>query len=439
MRRYLISLLAIACFASCANDAYITDKGDGTSSLTVTTRVSDEASTPSPINIYVFDKDGKEQIDMKKAEGDNKVSFNLATGKYTIAATAGSFDSQRGYSDMAFMRGKKSPVAVAEGDNSVSLSLNYEVAKVGFVINEVPAEVKNVSITLGKVYSYIDVLNAPQGTTDVTIPCTKAANGSWTTTDKYVLPGTGTSTTIVIAFAWDDGTSSAYNINYQQPLREGIPYEFTCTYQDDGSSSDHGGSGGITSGDDIITPPSSSGDSGSGALKVSIAFGEWRDTISTNLVFGDGVDDDGIRKVYVSEIPQACTVWNGHVVAACSDDGVAILLSLGEYANIKPANADPTEAVQKAGEYTEGDISDWQIPSLADAEILTGLHKENTTPINKLLKENGGTELNTSLRYLCNEAKSTMSFNTKGKGIDAAGTTQKYLLRLTHKIHFIKR
>lgn len=128
------------------------------------------------------------------------------------------------------------------------------------------------------------------------------------------------------------------------------------------------------------------------------------------------------------------------------------LLSLEEWTGVNSAlNADQaTQAVVIAGNYTEnGLISQWRIPTTAEANLLRNSYGASAglSLINNEITQVGGTALTATgkdatgntVRYLCNDAKSSFTLNGITNSTSGAGDTRTYYLRLVRTVHVIKQ
>lgn len=174
---------------------------------------------------------------------------------------------------------------------------------------------------------------------------------------------------------------------------------------------------------------------------------------------------DSDTLIHVTDIPAPCTLWKDHVVIlveptfAKDDNAYAAearvtLLSKSEWCNLPSAlnNANPKAAFSIQSTYTEGTLTDWHIPSAAEAKALKAAYTlpHSSGPVlegsafeslNALLRTLEASELHltegtTNARYLCEDATRTFSF-APNTTISTAGTkATNYRLRLVKTFRF---
>lgn len=167
--------------------------------------------------------------------------------------------------------------------------------------------------------------------------------------------------------------------------------------------------------------------------------------------------------IIVATLPTPCSIWRDHVVVLTAPidktntpEALITLISLCDWANLPSAHNEhaPTLAATIAQGYQEYDLTNWRIPTVAEAKALKAAYTPAQAPdqsldhpsgqvlgvqdfesINALLRNLEASELHlsegaTNARYLCEEAQKTFSF-APNTTISTAGTkATTYRLRL---------
>lgn len=152
--------------------------------------------------------------------------------------------------------------------------------------------------------------------------------------------------------------------------------------------------------------------------------------------------------IHIDALPVACSLWRDHLVAFIDSLSPNVseltLLSLYDWGNLPSANhtTRPDEVLQLAANYTELELSDWRIPTSAQAKRLRDTYGSNLPAhdsLNALLRSIEASEIqlqtgNVNARYLCDEGLKSFSF-VSGTSISSAGTkVTNYRLRLLRTI-----
>ena len=152
----------------------------------------------------------------------------------------------------------------------------------------------------------------------------------------------------------------------------------------------------------------------------------------------------------VSTFPTAYDVWEGHVVAAITSqterEATLLLLSLADWPQMTSAvnTAHPTTCFSEASSYSEHGLTNWTIPTEAQARLLYASYSnahttDNGNKLDSAISQAGGTPIvlkegANNIRYLCQEATKTFSFY-QNRVIAAGATVKTYHLRLVHEVH----
>jgi hypothetical protein len=167
--------------------------------------------------------------------------------------------------------------------------------------------------------------------------------------------------------------------------------------------------------------------------------------------FGPGSSSKKSAKtehVSVTSIPEANTLWKGHVVAGVQNqtdtEADLILLSLNEWTDMTSANhaTNPDAAQTLADSYVEADMENWNIPTREQAAYLKGLYyNESLSSLNATIESAGGVALSVedekgaNVRYLCENATYTFVFKNNSSITKAGATVSTYRLRLVKVVH----
>lgn len=141
-----------------------------------------------------------------------------------------------------------------------------------------------------------------------------------------------------------------------------------------------------------------------------------------------------------------CFLWNGHaVVRYDKETKTALLISQEEWSGTA------AKLPEKAKDYSEGDITDWHIPTVREAEYLMNTYSINSevfdastltgtpnwgdlAPLQSILDDPIIARANKkNRRYICDNGKQTFPF-VKGLKISDAGSSTTYYLRLVKEV-----
>lgn len=440
MRRYLIpALLALplmtACFSTVDDNAAAIDPTTATT-LHVTTRAA-TGEIVYPVLVMAYDSNGQLQGQQTLQDASADIHLQLTEGVYHITALSGQggyiepkdYDKKSnaltipatGYATSPLMMGG-ADVMLGTGNASVSLTLSYRVASLALSLAEVPADVTAVSVGVSQQYGAIDMGGALSGQATATVPCAKH-EGLWQSPTFYVLPGAGSTTTLTISFTSPSGQVS-YGYELGEALLAAVPYRIQGTY--------------VESTAPYIT----------GVLTME----GWQDERSLSFDFGSGVSQPGggmvvnVPTVTVSALPEACSIWQGHVVAltdnVTSTSADLLLLSLSEFTGIHSPKAEgyANEMSNVAAAYAEDEMRDWSVPTVAQARDLRAAYAGDYEELNAVLSTQGAdaidvyTSGNNNARFLCEQGNKTFNWAKSGS-ITTAGTSVKYRLRLVKVVH----
>lgn len=439
MRYRLLPLLpALSLFTSCFSpvDENAADlPSSSATTLHVTTRAA-MGEISYPVLVMAYDDAGALQGQQTLQSASDDIRLQLNEGIYHITAVSGQGSyvepkdyslkqnslsvTTAGYAEAPLMMGG-ADVMLGSQNASVSLVLSYRVASLSLSLAEVPADVTAVSVSVSPQYGAIDMGGTLSGSATANVQCAKSGD-VWASPTFYVLPGSGSTTTLTISFTSEDGQRS-YGYELSEALQSAVPYRINGTY--------------VESTAPYIT----------GVLTME----GWQEERAVNFDFGNGIHQGGgtvvnVPTVKVSAIPEACSVWDGHVVALVDNvtetSADLLLLSLSEFTNIHSPKAQGYESEMSAtaAAYGEDAMRDWSVPTEAQARALRAEYAGEYEALNDVLGSQGADLVdvyssgNNNARFLCEQGTKTFNWAKSGS-ITTAGTSVKYRLRLVKVVH----
>lgn len=433
LRKILLLLTFTLVFTACENVVIVGDDEDETPAVegkTYKVKVITRAAGPEiiyPVTLTVRDSKGNTKAIKTVQSAAEAISFQLPAGDYSISAVSGATDFVDSHSSTPLLVGNAN-FTVTSSSTNVNVTFAYAVASVNIILRGIPADITSVTAALSPLAESVNGDGTTDGTTVVTLACTKQADGSWGTGTQYVLPVKNANTVLTITL--NTATeSNSYAVTYTSPLVAAIPYEFKGDFA--GSTS--------TSFD----------------ITSTLTGGTWGSLVSDTFSFGPkGTNSFGpvqaAQKISVTSLPAARSIWDKHIVA-CMDGNMGLLLSRKEEKNVTSAyNATtPNAAKEYVDKYSEESLTDWAIPTKEQVKQLKNIFYgvDNTmsfADFNDMIKS-GGTgfyvltqkESSKNVLYLCDDACSTFGFD-RSVGVSAAGkTVTSYRLRLVKVVQFV--
>lgn len=323
---------------------------------------------------------------------------------------------------------------------TVSLQMYYQMSSVNIVLSGLPDECTSAYVSISSPAYAITMNGELTDNQKTCIPLEyDSSREEWTSGEAYLFPTTGTQTNFTISY--NDNESEHFAVvSYMSPLKPGTPYILQGTLSTEGSL--------VVSG--------------------SVTASQWGEPVNMNFTFspdnstvvspdgesssnGSG-ESDTYPTYTVESIPEALSLWDGHIIASVTPDeaspassAILLLLSLEDYGNVTSAyNAEtPTQATGIAANYTEFGLSSWNIPTEEEARKLRNAYLSDATLFDNLLTEAKASPIvlnddkGNNIRYLCDEAKSTYSFkagNSYNPIKEAGAKVTTYHLRLIKKV-----
>ena len=408
----LVALLS-GCCSSEDESAAISGNGGVSRDVTLRAYASGDVEIEYPVSIDVYDSEGniagQETIDAETGGA----AMSLMTGHYTIVAKGGDSDFTNGYTtSRPLMMGTKEVSLTA--DLTESISMKYMVASVRVILSDMEEDVTDVTVTVGPQYAAISPRGEYSGEISPVVSCTKEDDGKWVTGVFYVLPGTGSNTSITIRQTSPKGIKE-FNVAYPAPLEAGKPYIFNGSYNNSFASY---------------------------VLNITISAEGWSDDIVSDFEFDDNggtiipTTPESPDTPITGDALTAGTLWNGHIVALV-EGNTATLLSTEEWTLSDVDNLPESEMAA----YSEGDITGWSLPteaqglSIAEKYRVTG---DNFDLLNSLLEGNSIKPLNggnasLDIRYLCGDGAQAVSLRNVNV-VTTSNKTRDYRIRLVKTI-----
>ena len=397
----------------------------------ITTRAT--ADIDYPVTLYAFNSNTGVLADKVTAESEGKaLTMSLKAGNYHLVALAGAqgletTDSPTSDSSIGIPSNGLITSAVQMGgadievyntDLTVELNMSYQVARINIELRDIPTDVKDVSVSLSSLSADETFSGTLSGSQTVKIPLSKEGDGVWKSTTCYTLPGLSTQLTLSISMTTNSGETSTWGYIHPSNLTAGTPYTLAGSYKE---------------GFNITGTIASKG--WNAAQSINFTFGPVSDTNGSSGIKDDDIPDDKSGNYWVTEMPEAISIWNGHFVGAVTTssdtEATVLLMSLEEW---ETTAANATTAWSG---YSEGNIESWRIPTATEMTTIASWGKtENRNTLDKangeLTNEGGGTKLTNGAYYLCNDGAKIVKFS-ETKASDAASDVT-YRLRLVKSI-----
>lgn len=465
MKYFLIFISTFILLISCQGE-YYPDEGNNnnigkTASVRIITRSATGSETVFPIHIFAFSSSGSlitQQLIYSSEEEfcislpqeiesrivaisaneeiyeipENPTSSSIITMKKpTLDESASNFTKNisQGYTISHPIQMGWANICPTSDNAKVTLQLNFQVTSISVALRNLPSECSAAYLSISSTYTGISMDGTFSGQQTTRIPLsTSSSNQTWNSDEVFIFPSNGTQTNFTISFNDYDGEQCAA-VNYKSQLVVGTPYIINGNYAD-----------------------------GSMEISGSITPAQWNDPVSINFNFNPKestiINPDNEDNGNVTDIPQALSIWDGHIVIDILDaNGNSIsdfpnaqpksilLMSLSDWNNL---TSSPITSTSIADNYTEYSLIDnWRIPSESEAILLHNTYISHKEEIDSLLHEAVGDPIITiddkgnNIRYLCEGATKTYSFkdgNSYDRIRDAGTTVKTYRLRLVQTI-----
>lgn len=422
---FLLLLSAVSCQRPMYDEE---DEEDETPQTNHPLKISARSGGESPINypayIYAFAEDGSCSASLKMTD-NGQIEMKLSPARYTLVAIAGLGEEytvpenprlddvivmkEHNRSSRALMMGASTVTVANKKNTSVSVTLYYAVSLVNVSLEDIPANVKKVSLRISPLYSSLSFAREYSGKDKSTeIMCEPEPDGIRSAKPFYIFPGSGSQTVFSITLE-DDSRTQTFGYTFKGKPEAGVPLNVGGSY-----------SGEVTVGGSLVS-------------------GEWKAPVDIRFNFGVSDEEGGGGQPPVdpelSGLPEIGHIRNGGIVAGIENVSSAgadvLLMSLDEWIGTA---SDVRNIIQDAE--TDG----WRLPTEEEAKVL---HKafsgSSLDELNETIEglKNGDPLLDMDKRYVYDHNGSiyAFGFKTSSKFLQA-GSTIKYKIRLVRSVRY---
>lgn len=419
----------------------------------VTTRSAADISYP--MTLYAFySKSGALAGTTTAFSADDILTLPLRLGSYHLVAMAGTEGLEKvtsptadqsigvpeeGYINSAVQIGR-ADITVQDKDISADLKMSYQVAQIDIELHDIPTDVTAVNVSLSSLYSDMTFRGNLSGEQTISIPLEKVEgeDDTWESNTIYTLKGSSTQLTLSISMTNETSTKT-YGYTHTNNLEAGTPYTFIGSYIEGfyftGSVTSAGWNEPQNINFTFGVGAGANEDNEENNGEDNENEGNNDDTNNSQGTKDDDLSDDTDANYWVTMIPEAISIWNGHFVGAVtksSDNTSAelMLISLQEW-ETTAANA----ATVWNG-YAEGNIGNWRIPTTDELLTIASWGKAansgTLTLANSILQREEGDKLENSHDYLCEDGDKYVQISNDKVQTTASDVT--YRLRLVRTI-----
>lgn len=422
-----------------------------TNKLHISTRSSTDISYP--LTLYAFDGVSENIITRVTLESQGDIpQLELPRGNYHIVALAGSegctipsnptLGDAISLPDINFttqpIQMGSASINVTENAD-VNITLYNQVSAINLSLADIPAEVTAVSVTLSLLHNKLGFNGAMTGNSSATVELTKHEE-LWVAAPFYTLPSSGDKLTLSITTTSPAGKQT-YGYTHNKPLVANTPYTLLGSFEAGFTIN------GIIELAGWNTPK-----------EIIFTFGndEVEEGDDPNNNEDETGDDDNKGNesedgsIIVAAIPEAGQIWNGHFVAAVvnatESSAELLLLSATEWTNVTSSlhAQTPSMAVDLVSTYSEGELTDWSIPTQDEAiKLIQSIGASKLTGTNATLKSNSMTIISIGedaagnpTRYLCDDGGYAFTWEQLSKA-SRCGTSRNYHLRAVKRIKVV--
>lgn len=434
----------VSFLAGCSNPISEMEQPSDTTPRMVGITTRSTADISYPMTLYAFySKSGALAGTTTAFSADDILTLPLRLGSYHLVAMAGTEGLEKvtsptadqsigvpeeGYINSAVQIGR-ADITVQDKDISADLKMSYQVAQIDIELHDIPTDVTAVNVSLSSLYSDMTFRGNLSGEQTISIPLEKVEgeDDTWESNTIYTLKGSSTQLTLSISMTNETSTKT-YGYTHTNNLEAGTPYTFIGSYIEGFYLT-----GSVTSAG-WNEPQNINFTFGVGADAGKDNGGDDDDDNSNQVVIDDDLPDDTDGNYWVTTIPEAISIWNGHfvgVVTTSNDtEATVLLMSLEEW------ETTATNAATVWDGYSEGNIGNWRIPTSEEMITIASWGKtENSNTLDKangkLTNEGGGTKLTNGAYYLCDDGAKIVKFS-ESKASNAGSDT--YRLRLVKSI-----
>lgn len=429
--RLSLTLFAIVLLCSCGSED---DNGAVDTKDIYRVRVNAKALDSAvsdmvlPIRLAVYKSDRSLLKESLIEDYETPFQINLSSSDYVLSAVSGNCTFTDGFQRQPLMMGM-SNITVSKTDVDANITLNYAVAKVNVILEDIPSDVIDVEICLANVYTRINDFMEMSDKADANVSCTQLTDGKWTTGDFYVLPAAVSSTKLTIILKYQDSSTKSYSVSYPYSLTVGTPYVFSGSFKGEPSSYN---------------------------VNCYLLSSEWAEEVQEYFTImdtdnGSSSDDKGdsnltdidtskeIAVITTDKMPTEGYVCGGFVVVCVDADGMGLLLSKKEWTKLSVRDLQEENLCNEINAYSESGLNGWIVPSYDQAKAITDRWKtEQRVVLEQTLASVDAGKLSTSDRYLCADGNYTYSYKITSQALISSGSTvNDYRLRLVKPVRFV--
>ena len=426
-----------------------------TNKLHISTRSNTDLSYP--LALYAFDSESESITARAILENQGDIpQLELPRGSYHIVALAGSEDctipnnpTLKDAISLPDINLTAQPIQMGSAsinvtqDADVNITLYNQVAGINLSLADIPAEVTAVSVTLSLLHNKLGFNGTMTGNSSATVELTKT-EGLWVAAPFFTLPSSGDKLTLSITTTSPAGKQT-YGYTHNRPLLANTPYTLIGSFEAGFTINGIIELAGWNAPEEIIFT------FGNDEVEEDDEPNNYEDENKNNDNTGnedEGENEDG--SITVAAIPEAGQIWNGHFVAAVVDatesNAELLLLSATEWTNVTSSlHAEtPSMATDLISAYSEGELTDWSIPTQDEAvKLIQSIGTSKLTAANATLKSNNMSIISTGedaagnpTRYLCDDAGYAFTWEQLSKA-SRCGTSRTYNLRAVKRIKVV--
>lgn len=351
----------------------------------------EEAKISYPVNIYVFDSNSKCVSVSNIADENATVEMKLPEGQYDVYAVAGAnadsytlpgkaeaspeslIELKSGKEQGDIMTTHNNVILTEDGENKLTLNLERKVVLLQkIVINAIPADVENVSVTISPVYTGLKLDGSyTESTGSQTVQLTKnAENGVWTNaSEAYILPSKGKPTITVTLQRATGSTSYSSSANEEFPANYKV--NITGTYKKN----------------EVTMSGTINGAKYQGTKDIIFIFDKTENPAPGENNPGTEEDDKNADLTVKGTVPTAGTEYNGCYVLSVSGN-TATIIAPKEFVKLGFADDDYDAAVKIVNEKLKGinikGLSNWRLATFDEIDYVYKNREEINDNIAKI-------------------------------------------------------
>ncbi len=444
----------VSFLAGCSNPISEMEQPSDTTPRMVGITTRSTADISYPMTLYAFySKSGALAGTTTAFSADDILTLPLRLGSYHLVAMAGTEGLEKvtsptadqsigvpeeGYINSAVQIGR-ADITVQDKDISADLKMSYQVAQIDIELHDIPTDVTAVNVSLSSLYSDMTFRGNLSGEQTISIPLEKVEgeDDTWESNTIYTLKGSSTQLTLSISMTNETSTKT-YGYTHTNNLEAGTPYTFIGSYIEGfyltGSVTSAGWNEPQKINFTFGVGAGANEDNEENNEEDNENEGNNDDTNNSQGTKDDDLPDDTDANYWVTTIPEAISIWNGHfvgVVTTSNDTEATILLMSLEEWETTAANA----ATVWNG-YAEGNIGNWRIPTTDELLTIASWGKAansgTLTLANSILQREEGDKLENSQNYLCGDGDKYVQISNDKVQATASDVT--YRLRLVKSI-----